>query len=594
MTIAPELIQRIKDEADIVGVINSYINLEKKGTSYWGICPFHPDTNPSLSVSPEKGIWKCFTCGASGNVFGFVSRYLKVPFPEAVKIVGEKCGIKIEEKEEDEKTKLLRRYHNILDNAKEFYQFYLKNTVDGSSAREYLKERDLNPDIIKYFNIGLAPNSFDGLFKALTNDNTYLPAELVEVGLCKINPEKKNYYDIFRHRIIFPIDDVYGNTVGFSGRLYEKNDKEPKYINSNDNIVFRKGNILYNYSRAINDIKLHDTVYLMEGFMDVIAAYKAGIKNVVATMGTALTQNHINFLEKNAKKIVICYDGDNAGVNATKKAIILLKNSSITVQTVMIPEKLDPDEYLKKYGEKALNNVLSSPINPIDYLYDSEVSNLNKNDITSCENFKNNIFKYMKFYNSQTLNEALIKKISMELNISTQSILNDFNNDKSVIEVVEIIPEPVPELTEKPTKGKRRKKNKYDKAEDQIIVFAYQNQENCNYVAGLLALGQCVKKEKRNILLKLIDYYRDNELMNIEIFEKDLTEEEKRIIEKIIKLPIPMQIEIESLADVISEYQIEKKNEMIFKELEEKTINVSTIQEFINVKQKTVKIKEKK
>lgn len=595
MTFDSDLLDKIKQNADIVNIISSYINLEKKSSSYWGVCPFHPDTNPSLSVSPEKKIWKCFTCGASGNVFTFVQKYLKIPFVEAVKIVAEKSGYKLADTKSDEKSILLKKYYNILNDAKDFYKFYLNNTVEGLKAKEYLKSRNITPEIEKHFDIGLSPDMFDGTYKALTNDNTYLSSDLVEVGLVRQNNDKNGYHDIFRKRIMFPINDIYGNVVGFSARLYEKSDKEAKYINSNDNVVFHKGNILYNYFNALNDIKMTETVYIFEGFMDVIAAYKVGLKNAVATMGTAITKFHINLLGKNAKKIVICYDGDNAGINASKKAITLLKSSNVDLKLILIPDGLDPDEYLIKYGKEKLIELFQRPLSVIDYLYELELRTLILDDISTCETFKKNIFKYMRYFSSNTLNEQLFKKMSLDLNVSLDSIKNDFSKNKS-IDDDNYIKKQVKDVTLLFKKGSKKKKNcqdkkKYRKAEDEVIVFAYQSKENSEYVASLLSLGQCVDREKRNLLMKITDYYRDNDLLDeIGFFEK-LTDNEKYIIDSLIKIAIPNKDEIEELVKTISEFTIAKKLDSTYNEIKE-TKSIDKLKEYIDCKKATTKFKK--
>lgn len=288
--ISNEIINEIRNKTDIVEVVSRYVNLTKTGKNYIGVCPFHDDHSPSMSVSPEKQIYTCFSCGASGNVFTFVSDFEKISFSEAVKLLGEKVGINVSN---DIKVNTKRdEYFDIYDLASKFYQNSLNSSL-GKNAIEYLENRHLDKETIKKFGIGLSIQKVS-LTKYLTNKK-YSLDKLIDIGLTNDNGN-----DIFVSRIMFPIWDLSGNVVAFSGRIYNTKDNS-KYINTKETDNFKKGKILYNYHIAKEYLKKNDTVIIMEGQMDVIRASTVGINNCIATMGTALTKDHKMVLKNMAK-----------------------------------------------------------------------------------------------------------------------------------------------------------------------------------------------------------------------------------------------------------------------------------------------------
>ena len=411
--VSKELIDKVINNADIVNIISNYIPLTKKGSDYKGVCPFHNDTDPSLSVSPTKKVFKCFSCGTAGNVVGFIQKFKHVSFMEALKEVAETVGIAIEVGKKDPREEQNNKLTSIMDDASKFYMFYLNNSKEGKAALDYLHNRNLTDEVIAKFKIGLAPEEGNLLYKTLT-DNKVLPLDIIQTGLIKETSNHSSYYDTFRGRVMFPITNLYGKTVAFSGRLYNKpkDDNNPKYINSSDSPIFKKGNVLYNYFDAMNNIKNSDCCYIFEGFMDVIAAYRSGVYNTVATMGTALTTDQIRAISKLTKNVVLCYDGDEPGINATKKAIKDLVSCHMNVKVVTLPVGVDPDEYINEHGKEKLYEVLiNTPASALDYLYNIEKRHLIIEDYSSIENYKKNLFSYMHYFKSQILNEMLFKKI---------------------------------------------------------------------------------------------------------------------------------------------------------------------------------------
>lgn len=460
--ISQNIINRIIEEVDIVETVASYIPLTPKGKNYWAVCPFHNDSNPSMSVSREKKFFKCFSCGTSGNVIAFVQKYEHISYTDAAIKLAKKLGVDIEEFDTPEyrKNKL---FYRAMDETKNFYQFYLNNTAEGLKAKDYLEKRNINQDVIDKFQIGLAPSSNDYLYKALSEKNIGL-IEQSDLGLVR---EKENgeIYDVFRNRIIFPLANNEGQIVGLSGRIYLDGDKNSKYLNSQENDIFHKGEMLYNYHLASLPAKKKEEIFVFEGFMDVIAAYKAGVDNAVATMGTALTKNHIKILTSLTQNIVLCFDGDEAGISATKKAAELFSSMNILPYAVALPDGLDPDEYSEKYGLEALKEYLETKkLNIYDYLYNLYKNRLVVEDIESVERFKKNVFDILRKAKSTTLSEFYLKKMGVELDCEVSSLIKDFGKlSSSSIKQNEVVDETV-----KP-KNKKTLKPKVYKALEVII-----------------------------------------------------------------------------------------------------------------------------
>lgn len=590
MFIPDATIKEILDKADIVAIIGEHIKLEKKGNDYKGVCPFHDDTNPSMSVSPNKKIFKCFSCGETGNAITFVQKFKHITFPEAVKYVGEKCGVSVNVSVSATQQNN-QKFYKIMQDASTYYEFFLKNSIEGKVALEYLHNRKLNDAIIKRFKIGLASKEKDLLFNALTKkEDPCLPIDLIKCGL--VNASKHDdYFDVFRNRIVFPIDDFNGNIVGFSGRIYTENkNNEPKYINTSENDIFKKGNILYNYSYASNDIKKKNRIFIFEGFMDVIAAYRANVLNTVATMGTALTDNHIKAIKKLTNNIVLCFDGDVAGITATKRALQLFLKEKMDVRIMLLPEGMDPDEYLDKYGEESLKDFLENKsISSIDYLYSLEERKLNISDINSVEIFKRNIFSYLKLFNSKALEAQVIKKMSKDLELKTEDIVKDLDNSNQVVEFE----------TPVVTKKERNLTIKhYIKAENTLIKLALEKKEYCDIIARNLPFNMniYVKKENRNIFWSIYDYYHMNHNMDYDNFYHSayLTDEDRECLNNIEDNVILYEESdalkhIEECVNFIKRYSEEKKLTSISKEMKNDDEHLRMISE---LKKKTIRIKK--
>lgn len=587
--------KQIVDKADIVNIISQYVKLEKKGNNYIGLCPFHDDKNPSMSVSPQKKVFKCFSCGTAGDVVSFVSKIKNISISDALREVGESVGIKVALTQKDIERQKNTKYYNVLKEASDFFNFYLLNTVEGKNGIQYLQNRKISLDEIKRFQIGLAGED-DILYKTLSQKG-YLPLDMIEVGVLRGGDF---YHDAFKNRIIFPIKDLEGNVVGFSGRKYlPKQEDESKYINTNETIVFKKGEILYNYSESIQEIKMNNNVYLFEGFMDVIAAYKANITNSVASMGTALTVKQINAIKRITKNVTLCYDSDGPGVLATIKAIELLVSNGMNVNVAIIPEGKDADEYIFNNGSEALNKCLKNNIiSGIEFLYNQEKKNLDLNNVNSIEEFKNKIFKYLNVFKSNIITEKTVKQLSIDLKVSYENLISDFNNNKSNISIQHYDEKDLEEvnkiITDQNNKSNSRfiyAQQKYLKSERMLLLAALNDKKNCYEIENLLE-NHFYNEINRNILYKLLSYYKMYDIINEEIFMQRLDYIEKETLLDIKnKETMPSNTEIISLIKNIKKWPYDKAINRINNKEEKDTDDLIKLSEY---KRKTIIINKNK
>ncbi len=365
-----DLITDIKNSVNIVDIIGEVINLTKSGRNFLGLCPFHGEKTPSFNVVEDKQFYHCFGCGKSGDVFKFIEEYQGVSFIESVATIAERTGIALNQDVMQPKAKVVSPHQSLYDvhqAAADLYHTILMTTKLGEKARAYLHDRGLSDDIIKHFHLGLAPKEENYLYQTLSQ--TFDEQTLLNSAL--FNPsENQMVYDAFQNRITFPLTDEYGRVIAFSGRIWTEEDEGAqlaKYKNSRASLIFNKSYELYHLDQAKASIKKQHEVYLMEGFMDVIAAYRSGISNAVASMGTALTPEHVQHLSQFTKKLVIVYDGDKAGQAASAKALDNLKGFS--VELVRLPDQMDPDEFLQKNSEEDLKKFLTSHrISQVEFL----------------------------------------------------------------------------------------------------------------------------------------------------------------------------------------------------------------------------------
>lgn len=551
--ISNEIINEIRNKTDIVDVVSRYVNLTKKGKNYIGVCPFHDDHSPSMSVSPEKQIFTCFSCGATGNVFTFVSDFEKISFSDAVRLLGEKAGISIGNNTYIGNSKR-DEYFDIYDSANKFYQNSLFTNL-GKNAIQYLKNRNIDRDTIKKFGIGLSVQKLS-LTDYLKNKN-YSIDKLIDVGLTNDNGN-----DIFINRIMFPIYDLAGNPVAFSGRIYNTKDTS-KYINTKETDKFKKGKILYNYHIAKEHLKKNDSVIIMEGQMDVIRASTIGVNNCIATMGTALTRDHKSIIKNMTSNVILCFDGDSAGEKATISAIELLEDTGIDIKIVRLPNDMDPDEYIIKEGKDSFLYQISNATNLIDYKMELLKKNKDFGNIKDISSYVNSALKELVYEKDDIVVELNLKKLATSFDIDYDNLVNkyeklknDNNNKDSYVKV----------------NKSKKVYNRYGQAECYLIYYMLKDEKVINMVEK--RVGYFPDKNIRELSNEIIYYFHKYGIINIADFISYISSRNEILntLKEILAMNIKEDFLIDEIEDyifVINEYHKEVKINDLNKKLKE-------------------------
>ncbi|MBM6663295.1 DNA primase [Flavonifractor plautii] len=386
MAIPEQFIDDLVARSDIADVVSSYVHLSKKGSNLWGLCPFHNEKTPSFSVSPDKQIYHCFGCGKGGGVISFIMEMENLPFVDAVKLLAKRAGLEVPESGENEAYRKKRtRLLELSRDAARFYHDYLTGP-GGQRVRDYIAQRQISPRTATRFGLGAAPDQWDALTRAMTAKG-YTKMELIDAGLA-VAGKNGGIYDKFRARLMLPVINVRGEVVGFTSRILP-GEEGAKYLNTPETVLFKKGRLIYALNFAKNTKR--PNLVLVEGNIDVITLHQAGFDNVVATMGTALTEEHARILARYTKELVLCYDNDAAGKQSTDRVLNILKNANLNVRVLQLPNafdaegkpiKQDPDDFVKKFGPAAFEKCLNGSAGQNDYRLDSLQT---KHDLSSEE-----------------------------------------------------------------------------------------------------------------------------------------------------------------------------------------------------------------
>ncbi|MBR3229526.1 MAG: DNA primase [Bacilli bacterium] len=566
-TLTSEKLNEIRNSVNIVDVISSYINLTPKGKNYFGVCPFHDDNNPSMSVSNDKQIYKCFSCGATGTVFKFIMDYENISFREAVQKVADIGGVQInlhQIKKKNENESL----YDIYDLSLKYYINNL-NTPKGREAKEYLKNRNINEEIIKEFQIGLALSDRNTLSNILTKK--YKLNDILKTGL--IGKSDYGYYDLFRERIMFPLYNLNGKVVAYSGRIYNKKDNS-KYFNTRETEIFKKGELIYNYHRAKDIARRKNQIIIMEGFMDVIRAHSAGIKNVVATMGTAVTNIQANLIKRMAKEIILCFDGDEAGAKATKSCAEELNKIGVTPKVIRLEENLDPDEYIQKYGKESFQRKIDHPINIMDFELDYLKQGKNLENAEDTAEYINQIIKELNKIDDDILKEITIKKIVNETKIDESIIRKHLEKKPKIIRKKEI----------------KQNLTKYEKAEKNLIFYMLNSEDVIRMYDKKVTYMP--DREYRLLAREISTFYKKYGQMNEADFidyiegDEELTQTIKKVNQNMISEKYTEE-EISDYINVIKEYNIKDAIERMQEKMKKQTDplkKAEIAQQIINLK----------
>lgn len=484
-----DLANEIRSKTDIVDIIGERIPLVARGKNFFGVCPFHDDSNPSMCVSREKQIYTCFSCHATGNVYTFLMNYEHIDFREALRYLGEKVGVNVSSVNIVKKTTKFDHLYEAYNFAVKYFQNNLSASV-GKEARAYLSKRGINEEAIKEFEIGLSLESRDDLTKLLVSKK-YELSTLNRIGL------SSDDHDIYDDRIMFPLYDVSGQVVGFSGRIYKDVDQN-KYLNTKETDIFKKGEMLYHYHIAREECRLKKSVIVMEGFMDVIRASIVGVKNTVALMGTALTNNQFNLIKRLSNNIILCLDGDDPGVKAMLSIGEHLLDEGVEVKVGVLPDNDDPDSFILKHGKERFIGLVENALNFSDFKMQQLRKNVNFRSDEEKANYINEVLKETVKINDTIRVEIVLKRLEKEFDISYNTLEKRF---KDLVEFKTTTKRVVPEVVNKVVK-----KTKYDKAVEQILYFMLNN----DWVISQVERENIVfpSEESRILSSEIIYYYK--------------------------------------------------------------------------------------
>ena len=553
------IINEIRNKVNIVDVISSYLPLSSKGKNYFGVCPFHDDTNPSMSVSPDKQIYKCFSCGASGNVFDFIMNYEHVSFKEALSILADKTGIEIKGINLTKKTNKYDKFYEIYDLAHKYYQNNMSSSY-AKNAKEYLSNRQIDDSIIKDYKIGLSLDKQDNLTKLLLSKG-YDLATLNNIGLS--NQTK----DVYINRIIFPLYDLNGRIVGFSGRRYD-GIKENKYINTKGTEIFKKGEILYNYHLAREFIRSKDEVIVMEGFMAVIRSSVNGIKNTVGLMGTAMTKEQANLICHLSKNVTLCFDGDEPGRKACIDNGSILEEKGCNVRIVELTDNLDPDDYILKYGAASFKNLVNSSITLSDYRIKRLKKNINLSSDLEKTEYINKVLEETSKIEDEIHREFILKKLANEFEIGYNTLEKRLLSFIKKQEKKEIKKEEKELLKEEKT----IKKDKYFIATYALLYYMIINKNCLNYYdSGKINF---LNEEERYLASEISYYNKKYGRITIADFYTYISDKEelKRLLNRSMDLELEEELSDKTLLEYINtlkEYQVEEEIEKLKRKLKE-------------------------
>ena len=537
------IINEIRSKINIVDLVSEYVPLTKKGQYYWGICPFHNDKNPSMSVDEKRQTYTCWSCHNSGNIFNFYEQIENVSFREALNVFADRVGVKLNSTSKSTFTDKYSKYYEIYDLASKYYELMI-NTESGKKAKEYLKKRGIDNDTIKEFGIGLSLEDKDKLIK-------YFKEKKVDINTLNDLGLANNDIDTFINRIIFPLDDRNGRIVGFSGRIYD-NSNMAKYMNTKETPIFRKGSCLYHYNASKEHVRLKKYVIVMEGFMDVIRASTIGIKNTVALMGTALTEEQISLIKKLSNNVYLCLDGDNPGLTADLHNGELLEKAGLNVKVIYLKDDEDPDSFILKNGKEKFEALIENALNYSDFRIDRLRNGVNFNSDVELSNYVNNVLKETVNIKDEIRREIILKKLATETYLSYNTLekkLLELAGKGSKVDNIEV-------------KREDKRRNKYERASLEFIYYMLTN-ENAIKVYDSKKL-YFINSNLRALAGEISYYYHNYGNIVIADFYTYLNDKKELLasFEEVINLNLNEEVTVDTLKDyakVISDYNVRQE-----------------------------------
>ncbi|MEB6611412.1 DNA primase [Staphylococcus pasteuri] len=579
MRIEQSVINEIKDKTDILDLVSEYVKLEKRGRNYIGLCPFHDEKTPSFTVSEDKQICHCFGCKKGGNVFQFTQEIKDISFTEAVKELGERVNISVDvgnSQYQNTNTQIatddlqMIEMHELMQ---EYYHYALMKTVEGEQALNYLKERDFPEQLIKERGIGYAPNSSHFCHDFLEKKG-YDIELAYEAGLLSRNEENFSYYDRFRDRIMFPLKNAQGRIVGYSARTYTN--QEPKYLNSPETPIFQKRKLLYNLDKARKNIRKNDEIILLEGFMDVIKSDHAGLKSVVASMGTQLSNEHITFIKKLTSNITLMFDGDFAGKEATLKTGQALLEQGLNVFVVQLPSDMDPDEYIRKYGNEAfLEFVQKDKKSFVLFKVQTHKDEIQNNDL-AYERYLKEVTQDIALMRSSILQKKVLQDVSELFKVSFETLDYEVAHQQQTQNVQSSYPDQSYFYNEPPQQTIQfNQLNRHVKAERSLLKHFMQDKDTfLNYYQKVNS-DDFTNEYFKRIFNTLHDYFSNNDVYQLSTMIQYIENNDLR--EALISLDSynlneePFEQELEDYINIMNENKDGQSLEVLNHKLREAT-----------------------
>ncbi|MFB4166500.1 DNA primase [Virgibacillus sp. JSM 102003] len=547
-----EVIEEVRKSNDIVDVIGEYVQLKKQGRNFFGLCPFHGENTPSFSVTQEKQIFHCFGCGKGGNVLTFLMEMEDYSFYEALKFLADRSGVDLPDTGMNNETSMSEENQNILSAYEwitKLYHHLLRYTKDGKEGYQYFKDRGITDETIDVFQLGFAPNVKDFTAEFLQKKGFHQQI-LVKAGLLSLNDDH-SVTDRFRGRVIFPIRNHLGKAIGFGGRTI--GDQEPKYLNSSESELFQKGRILYNFDLAKKNIRKQNEAVLFEGYMDVISAYQAGVKNAVATLGTSLTESQAKLLRRYVDTVIICYDADNAGTEATYKAAVLLQKVGCHVKIANLRENMDPDSFIYEFGAAAFKDEVIKA----SYTFTSFYMRYLKKDFNlSLEGdriqYIESVLKQIAMIDSSVEREYYLKEISNEYNVTMESLTQEIQSHRQKMGNGKDKREKK-RYTNRASQFQQTKKllPAFHNAERQLIAYMLQDTSITDKVQEEIGASFNIDEHKI-IATHLYAFYEEGHQADVSMFIEMLNDDKlKRLVTEYAMIPVLEDISDKEINDYI-------------------------------------------
>jgi DNA primase len=540
------IIEEIKSRLDIIDVISDYADLKKAGSNFKGLCPFHSEKTPSFTVSPQKQIFHCFGCGAGGDIFGFIMRYENVPFPEALETLAKKAGVELKQSYARKPRKENETIFKINEDATNFFTAQIEKNKE---VRGYFKKRGINEKTIQEFRLGYAPPSYESLLKHLKQKG-YSESSLEKAGLIKYS-EKGKPYDMFRGRIIFPITDISGKIIAFGGRILDskKDTKAPKYINSPETPVFKKSYTLYGLNSANKAIREKNYAIIAEGYTDVIVCHQYGFRHAVAPLGTALTEGHLRKIRAYAKKLLLIFDADEAGINAARRSLRLIYENGLRAKVLALPEDNDPDSFLRDKGAEEFQKLFPISKDIVDFFLSLDGDRIE---------LIRELIEITSKVPDAILRGELVNEISQKTSISsiyvTEEIQKFRKKEKNI--------------------SKRKGELKATLPEELLISIALTKPENFKNIINKINIEDIEKIPLKTILLRVKEM---RDIPSLDNLSSVFSESEASYI---TSLTIDQGLDEERVSDIIDDCLIKIRKRTLNKKIEE-------IDQYINIADST-------